>query len=233
MDGQCWSSLEFVLPSIQTKLGKHCMNLGKRFCLMGMYNRPSHSDEKGPNYNRDRFDSMIGALYQRIHFFSFKDHEYGGCCDYQKETFLNEGWSKGISLEDYALSLTDFRSEIHYKKLNWVKAIFAPEVCLNVISQVGFGSGPLRTAGTFSTEMGFAFPFTYGQENIIFSVKDLQIGELTFSWFKEQFVCQEQPWLCQDLHTTASMRHARDQSENSLQSSNFSFFSSNFQHRQL
>ena len=78
------------------------------------------------------------------------------------------------------------------------QAHFTPKVCLNIISQVGFGSGELKTAGNFSTAMGFAFPFKYKQDNLIFSMSQLHFGHLTFAWFKQQFVCPDQPWLCND-----------------------------------
>ena len=45
----------------------------------------------------------------------------GGCCDYQKDTYLHEGRFTGITVEEYALMLIDFKEGENMKKLNWIK----------------------------------------------------------------------------------------------------------------
>ncbi|XP_075261905.1 uncharacterized protein LOC142353531 [Convolutriloba macropyga] len=201
VNGRPWTSLEFAIPNSPSNLGQHCSNLGKRFCVIGVYIRPflpNLTTKPLMPFDRTYFDTVLKSFYNRVNFFSFHEHEYGGCCDYQKDTYLHEGRFTGITVEEYALMLIDFKEGENMKKLNWIKAHFTPKVCLNIISQVGFGSGELMTAGNFSTAMGFAFPFKYKQDNLIFSMSQLHFGHLTFAWFKQQFVCPDQPWLCND-----------------------------------
>ena len=76
------------------------------------------------------------------------------------------------------------------------QANFEPSICLNVILEIGFGSGALKIDGKVSKDIQFVFPIQYERETVIYSNSQLTSGSLNFRMWKRQFVCPDNPWLC-------------------------------------
>merc|ERR1711894_337186 len=95
----------------------------------------------------------------------------------------------GIKLMDFDLS--------DNKQLVFVKVRFEQEVCMNVITQMGFGKGALKVTGGNKIGVNYMIP-PIGR-NTIYTLKRPEFKEfLTFSWFRAKIVCLERPHLCND-----------------------------------
>ena len=68
---------------------------------------------------------------------------------------------------------------------------------MNVITEIGFGEGELRYGGDFAPDLSFAFQYRLDQQIVILSNSQLMDGYLTFAWFKANFICKDQPWICE------------------------------------
>ncbi|XP_075243991.1 uncharacterized protein LOC142338218 [Convolutriloba macropyga] len=186
---QEWQSLRFQLPD-DTHDGRNCAKLSEHFCLKGffrtrrtIYRSPFDGDQKN-------FVNLIGPIHRQINFFSSYHHRYGSCCAYQAQMYMKHGQSKGLSPRSYYDHLMDFSS---YRELNFVKANYNQTLCLNQITQIGFGNGklviyaqPRKEFAIVNRNDGATYRFPY----------QVLKKRFTFDWFKRMFVCREQPWIC-------------------------------------
>ncbi|XP_075241590.1 uncharacterized protein LOC142336566 [Convolutriloba macropyga] len=123
-----------------------------------------------------------------------------GCCDSQIDKYETCGQEYGLSPFMYLEKLTNFNATD--KKLNHLQARFSRELCLNVITSVGFGSGELKRIGYFKRDSDFLIvnrePMNKFSNNLNvhrISYKKTS-NKLTFNFFRNNFICNEQPWLC-------------------------------------
>ena len=92
------------------------------------------------------------------------------------------------------LKITDFSSGPR-KHLNYIDAVYSEDLCANVIVQVGFGIGPLGIANGNNDSQIFMLPQGTMENAFLFTRATIE-ARLNFDWFKLNYVCQEQPWIC-------------------------------------
>ena len=102
---------------------------------------------------------------------------------------------KTVSLRhQYHEKITDFSSE--NKQLNYIGAFYSTTLCVNVIVQVGFGIGSLQI--DVANNVTTTFILTRGSMDSVFMFKREMIQQqLTFDWFKVNYICRDLPWICQ------------------------------------
>ncbi|XP_063722097.1 uncharacterized protein LOC134848527 [Symsagittifera roscoffensis] len=203
----CWWSLSFIIPQPLSESGRNCSILKKNFCLRGYFTDSPIATEPflqtyyspSPKLNlfraQEEFMSLIYPIFQTINFFSFSTKRFGHCCDYQRSIYTIYGYGNGHSPINYIKKLTDFSTK-NRKHLTFIRANFEPSICLNVILEIGFGSGSLKIDGKVSKDIQFVFPIQYERETVIYSNSQLTSGSLNFRMWKRQFVCPDNPWLC-------------------------------------
>ncbi|XP_075250844.1 uncharacterized protein LOC142343042 [Convolutriloba macropyga] len=135
-----WESLVFMLSDNSgNSINQKCAQLSTQFCTFGFTLRARH---RRPHLRRDFEEVFVNAtrrIYASINWFSFDSHEFGGCCDFQKTIYEEEGAEKGLSPLDYHARIMDFFS--HGKQLNFLSTR-SDEYCGNVVAAIGFGTGP-------------------------------------------------------------------------------------------
>ena len=99
---------------------------------------------------------------------------------------------------EYFLSLTDY--SIENKTLNFLKSYYLPRCKVHVISMLGFGVGELKRSPRRSILRGLNPEAPY---RIVIGkhwTPDIPYNNpeqfLTYSWFKKNVICQDQPWIC-------------------------------------
>ncbi|XP_075246395.1 uncharacterized protein LOC142339920 [Convolutriloba macropyga] len=125
----------------------------------------------------------------------FSFHEVDGsterCCRYQTFAYMKYGQANGLSPLDYYQRLTNFSNE--GKKLVFIMSKHVPDLCLNVITHIGFGHGQFRMYGRHGHALGIFLHDT--QTWHIFH--HLHVSKyLTYEWFKHNVICRGQPWIC-------------------------------------
>ena len=103
-----------------------------------------------------------------------------------------------LTPEEYIERLTDYSTE--NKRLNYIKAYYEPNCHANIITKLGFGVGAIEKLNHFGDGrlqlVGAPFIVQMGSEwspRIPFSNPE---DFVTFRWFKQNFICRAQPWIC-------------------------------------
>ena len=123
----------------------------------------------------------------------------GGCCDFQKTIYEEEGAEKGLSPLDYHARIMDFFS--HGKQLNFLSTR-SDEYCGNVVAAIGFGTGPFsysRLDDRVNADTFHVFPQNLQipmRLSYLFSNLQHLMNVVNFDWFKRNVICIEQPWIC-------------------------------------
>ncbi|XP_075257178.1 uncharacterized protein LOC142349476 isoform X2 [Convolutriloba macropyga] len=116
-----FTSLDFVLPDLEIKIGRDCFRYSGNFCLLRFYSEAMVSMRPSPNTSDIRVMEKIARdTHKMINWYSF--NSYQGCCSYQILTYLKFGQNFGYSPEHYLSKLTDFSSV--GKSLNYIVWIF-------------------------------------------------------------------------------------------------------------
>ena len=101
---------------------------------------------------------------------------------------------KTVSLRhQYHEKITDFSSE--NKQLNYIGAFYNNTLCVNVIVQVGFGIGALHIEGANDATSVFILP-RGSRESVFMFIGEMIEHQLTFDWFKVNYICRDLPWIC-------------------------------------
>ncbi|XP_063728184.1 uncharacterized protein LOC134855576 [Symsagittifera roscoffensis] len=192
-----WESMLFIIPSdYSSDVRSHlCHKYSTRFCFMGKVINAIKSERSEEDDDYFNFIELISRVYRHINWFSISYvfvREEGTCCLSQLGSYRKFGMERGLSPDSYMNEVTDFSSR--NKKLNFIKAHFNRNLCVNLISEVGFGTGELVIFGEYhnaffllnegNNKMFHFFPYN--------NIKD----QLTFEWFKLNIMCDEQPWIC-------------------------------------
>ncbi|XP_075256005.1 uncharacterized protein LOC142348517 [Convolutriloba macropyga] len=201
---QGWQSLAFVIPNSKDNelVVSSCLHFSTRFCLLGylLYSKRTPRPPRREDFNN--FARLIYPYYLKLNFFSFSSQyfpEHAACCRAQSGTYLDFGQKYGLSPKMYLDRLLDFSSK--NKHLNLVKATYDRNLCVNVISMVGFGQGNLEIIGDTQQAI-FIFPPSLADRGMVHFFSHNNIAaSLTFDWFKENVVCLEQRWICNKYKT--------------------------------
>ena len=143
----------------------------------------------------EEFRKLIRLNYLDYNMFSFRnsDRNYGSCCAHQTLVYIKFGHKKGISPLNYLKKLTDFDDKD--KQVVHIHYMYVPELCVNVITKLGFGRGKLSFSGGKLQGKPFGM-FVYGDQRWHVFHKDTVKLYLTFQWFKQNVVCAERPLIC-------------------------------------
>ena len=103
-----------------------------------------------------------------------------------------------LTPEEYIERLIDYSED--NKDLNTIMAFYMPTCNVNVITKLGFGIGELKRLNHPGDERlqlsGAPYMIKVGSEwspTIPFSNPE---DFVTFRWFKQNFICRVQPWIC-------------------------------------
>ncbi|XP_075251516.1 uncharacterized protein LOC142343980 isoform X2 [Convolutriloba macropyga] len=146
--------------------------------------------------DNQHFYDLVTPAFRNINWFSLVEDEEDPCCLFQTWVYQETGRRKGFDPHEYFSKLTDFSSE--GKHLNHIMAEYNSTLCLNVIYQLGFGTGGLTLRGDFQSNTFIILPQNYPDVHL-FHASTIQ-QYLTFDWFKENYICIEQPWICTIEH---------------------------------
>merc|ERR1712062_566522 len=143
----------------------------------------------------------VRSMHERHNFFL----GYPGCCQKQCDDYLTHGYERMfLSLPSYLNKLTDYSEKD--KILNYIEAYYDPLCHRNMILKVGFGRGALVRANHPSDEGGFiqqregysyllSYPYLNGLHANVFPYDNVQ-WHLTYWWFKQNIICRDQEWIC-------------------------------------
>ena len=73
------------------------------------------------------------------------------------------------------------------------------QLCVNIVTQVGFGIGQLKVVGDKRMTKPFAIPRLGGSTNIYVYEAGKVKKDLNFTWFMHFVICKDKPELCPDL----------------------------------
>ncbi|XP_075256406.1 uncharacterized protein LOC142348791 [Convolutriloba macropyga] len=186
----------FTIASLRTDLiAQQCASWSHYFCLAGyaIVREREAGHQLSPEIELAYFEESIRLNFQRYRWFSY--NEPYGCCSYQTYYYKSYGMTHGLTAAEYMSKAINFESRKN-KRLNFVKAIFIRELCLNVISQVGFGIGEFyRQDGVRNID--YILPLDARAAVQRFSYDEIE-KELTYNWMKENVICMEAPWICEE-----------------------------------
>ncbi|XP_075256582.1 uncharacterized protein LOC142349054 [Convolutriloba macropyga] len=196
-------SLDFILPNPNEELGAKCLQFSLYFCLMGLWTNTKFSNRRPELGDREEFQRLVEPVYHELNWFSFKDEDSSrACCSYQVNSYIDYGQKYGLSPTQYFDKIFELGLS-GTKQIVFIKAKWVPDLCMNVVNQLGYGTGRLRIIGSNKITKAFMVP-PGGEEDPIFIVPGIL----------------EKPWLCpyggvhqQDNDPRASM--SQNSGENS------------------
>ncbi|XP_075255588.1 uncharacterized protein LOC142348209 isoform X1 [Convolutriloba macropyga] len=193
-----WEGHVFALPHNRSSspLSKLCSQFSTRFCMTGYYVEGKKYEREMDESDEFVFYSMLNGLYKELNWFSFSidvPEERGKCCTDQLKIYSKYGIRKGLTPLVFLAKSLNFSS--NGRQLNLIKAKYNKNLCVNVVTTVGFGLGRLQMDITHNADF-LLTPNTKGVLHF-FSYRELR-DYLTFDWFKYNFICDEQNWVCED-----------------------------------
>ncbi|XP_075256203.1 uncharacterized protein LOC142348657 [Convolutriloba macropyga] len=188
--------MTFTLPQVKSfsDLSQNCAFYSKRYCYLGLYLNAKQYDRPLKADDLEKFLQLINSLHVSINWFSFAGKtpfEKGPCCENQLATYIENGQLLGLEPNVYLARAVNFTGQD--KKVNLIRSKFSKRLCVNIISEVGFGSGPLRINGGLR---GAVFILNPNDKGIYFFSRRYIVDQLTFDWFKLNIMCEEQTWIC-------------------------------------
>ncbi|XP_063715588.1 uncharacterized protein LOC134842968 [Symsagittifera roscoffensis] len=193
-----WQSLRFVMPSGVSTISMNsriCNHLRKNYCLLGYDYQVNHGTALLNSERIDRivFEDLIRREYNKINWFSLNSNE--SCCRFQSDIYINIGHKKGLFPISYYVRVTDFSR--HNKRLNFLKIQNIKEKCLNVILQIGYGTGDLMVTGTIDSSVPLVLPLMARRGLYTMSIEAIKSRTvLSYGWFRTVVICADQPWIC-------------------------------------
>ena len=124
-----------------------------------------------------------------------------GCCHGQSSRYLSSGFSKLLlTPEEYIRKLTDYSEE--QKQLNYIMAFYMPSCNANIVAKIGFGMGALKRqklgGNNQSPVVGVPYMLNVGSFWSPRFPYENPEEFITFRWFKKNFICRENPWICRN-----------------------------------
>ncbi|XP_063717628.1 uncharacterized protein LOC134844744 [Symsagittifera roscoffensis] len=192
-------ALTFVLPDPSDLLGRKCSHFSRHFCFLGyVTNEADFTREKKPEDAANFFKS-VQNIYQQINWFDLlTSPSNDGCCNFQVGTYLLYGQAFGISPLQYIRLVLNLGS--NNRQLTYIKAHYNTRVCLNIVSQVGFGpvGSPFVTKGMHHKYAHYMLPPVNG---VVHLFKRASVRQtLNIGWFKANVLCEAQSWICNTIN---------------------------------
>ncbi|XP_075258396.1 uncharacterized protein LOC142350423 isoform X2 [Convolutriloba macropyga] len=199
--GGRWNTLHFILANSFTYWGQQCSNYSDNYCLSGYQSRDVYYNRKPQSKDGYFFDTLIRPVHRMVNWFSFFNgtaNTGSTCCEQQVLTYLRWGQKFGLSPLRYFKKSTDFRDQSQYpsRTLNRIDSVFDGMLCMNVITSVSFGSGHLVIHGRTVPSMDFILPPRPGETSINRYTYAVLQSNLTFDWFKNNYICKDHPNFC-------------------------------------
>ena len=88
------------------------------------------------------------------------------------------------------------------------QAIYDDHLCANVIIALGFGGGGILLSGNPRLDFPYLLPFQSFLEFFDFEETNLR-NLLTFDWFKMEYICKDQQWVCEQEETATILANLR------------------------
>ncbi|XP_075246397.1 uncharacterized protein LOC142339922 [Convolutriloba macropyga] len=221
-------SMIFVIAGPYSNATSLCSNYSEVFCYTYFFidtiELPSRHDVR---QDAVHFQSIVWNNFRSVNMYSLKTFDKPrGCCSSQVQNFMNVAYRTGMSPETYWSRVTNFSEG---KQLTYLKSVYDPDSCMNLITHLGFGHGNFQFGDHASADMqvrdGLYFQPDYGiltpapdSTWHIFS-KYFISTQLTYEWFKYTFICKEQAWICAPNNTYSDATQ-----ENQVETRNFSLF---------
>ncbi|XP_063728592.1 uncharacterized protein LOC134856158 [Symsagittifera roscoffensis] len=200
---QNWQSQLFVLPTPFNSCGVKCQRYSKYACLYKYQFLASQSDRPSSSGDRRAFEALVRPSFEGTTGSPSK-HEHAhpqiDCAVVSKSPY-SESMDKvlGVSPIDYFNLITDV-SDDSSKLLNFIYAEYSDSLCSNIISAVGYGEGNVMYRGRVSLERPFLLPVNMARDFYIIPYDRFR-ALMNFRWFKEEFLCRDQPWMCNNEQT--------------------------------
>ncbi|XP_075257441.1 uncharacterized protein LOC142349626 isoform X2 [Convolutriloba macropyga] len=204
--GEKRESLDFVLPDSNDPIGQQCSKFSDWFCLMGYWLNYKQSDREPQQDDREQFEQLVLPMFHKLNWYSFKpkDAANGGCCSYQANLYIEYGQKFGLSPLEYHDKIYNFaRTGFEIHNLVFLKARWSETLCMNVISQVGFGKGEFKLVGSKRMTKPFVIPPLGSKQRLHIVGGSMVKTELTFGWFLHYIICEGRPDLCPDQQPAA------------------------------
>ncbi|XP_075261514.1 uncharacterized protein LOC142353180 [Convolutriloba macropyga] len=198
-----WQSLSFLIPDPSGEYpNRICSLFSRYFCHLAYIVEKRQSYRFPHLQDLDDFARIVNSVYRDHNWFSVskasQEQEMGECCVDQCEMYKRFGQRFGLSPEAYWAKAANYSSV--NRRLNLIRSTYAQNLCVNVVSVVGFGSGPIRLSGGV-TNKNYVIPVGQLNDSVIFIPYERLELHLTFDWFKENVICKEQSWICQNFPT--------------------------------
>ncbi|XP_075265218.1 uncharacterized protein LOC142357491 isoform X2 [Convolutriloba macropyga] len=179
-----------------------CFN-GLYFCLMGYWINHKQSDREPQEDDKEMFEQLAKPFFTQINWYSFKpqDAQNGGCCSYQVNLYVEYGQKYGLSPVEYHKKIFYF-AQTGYEEtsLVFLKTTWSTILCMNVISQLGFGRGSLKIVGSKRMSKPFVVPPLGTNRTMVHVFGGSKVGkDLNFAWFMYHVLCKSKPDLCPDM----------------------------------
>ncbi|XP_075257296.1 uncharacterized protein LOC142349547 isoform X2 [Convolutriloba macropyga] len=194
-------SLDFVLPDQVDPVGRQCHQFNTWYCMMGYWINYKQSDRQPQENDKQLFEQLVKTFFFNVNWYSFKpqDAANGGCCSYQTKQYIEYGQKFGLSPRDYLDKIVYFTAGASHHNLVFLKVRWDEQLCVNIVTQVGFGIGQLKVVGDKRMTKPFAIPRLGGSTNIYVYEAGKVKKDLNFTWFMHFVICKDKPELCPDL----------------------------------
>ena len=216
-----WSSLKFLIPFDvpHNYFWALCRVYSIYYCLdafvterEGTHNNPAFevrnffqglipSDpvasrlKKLKRFIRDECDDLFVSKYEHHNYFVLTE----GCCQGQYYYYFTYGYRDALLTPlEYISKLFDYSAE--GKQLNYILSYYDPSCEANIITKIGFGIGELKRAnhrsGFRDERQGIPYLLKVGDRWTPKIPYENPVDFITFSWFKTNVMCSDQPWIC-------------------------------------
>ena len=122
-----------------------------------------------------------------------------GCCVGHYCHYFTFGYNEAMMTpKEYYNRLTDYSEE--GKQLNYILAYYSILCDVNIILEIGFGSGDLQRVDHFNGEyiqrVGTPYILKVGYHWTPEIPYDNPGDFVSFPWFKRNLMCLSRPWIC-------------------------------------
>ncbi|XP_075258856.1 uncharacterized protein LOC142350786 [Convolutriloba macropyga] len=197
-----FESLQFILADPMSKNGAICLQHSAFYCLHGYIFQQKQSSRPPQESDVPLMSSLLRSdnYYQLINWFDLSNSS-SSCCDAQLSKYQAQGQNYGLSPFMFLEKLTNY--DVSGKKLNRLSLRYSPELCLNVVTYVGFGSGKIQVTGLYNNSVDYLIvdrrplPDFQNELQIIRISYKKPETQLTFEFFKTNVICKANPWICE------------------------------------